>query len=675
MASLSKTTGVSLTQRHPLLPIIKRLLHIYCFVGLSCCTLIASAFNGPAGLSTRLNSTPEGQQLYRLYLQARNNPAATKEQLIDYEAKNPQNRPLLHALYLQLAYCRLYFQSEDLENYKPHIQKIIALSDKYKAPWIKGFAYYWQARFGHITHSSDIVESNLAQLSAIAEHINIPLFTAMTLDLRANIESLKGDNHLAIADYLKAYTLFEEQGDIGSVARIVSNLATLYLYTGEFEEALKYSAIAENMENDITPVNYRQLTIIFNNRAYVLGKQGRHQEELAAMITATQYSKKVGSRRLEAAMSINISDTYNQFEQYSQAVEMATQGIAIAKTIESHYLVAVGQSNLGAALSKLGNHQEGLKNIQDALAYFESEKLEPVAVETLEMLAEAYGDAKDYKNAFMWHLKYHERFTKMQFDLRQEKIINIQEKFEAEKKQKEISILKKDNQLQTALVDQREWQRNVGIVIVIMVIVILSLLFNRYRLSRHLNLRLEQSNLKLYDQSHKDSLTGLFNRRYIKTYIDHVLPSGDRNIASTHYYIVLLVDIDFFKDVNDTYGHHIGDAILVELSQRLQQINRKDDIVARWGGEEFIIIAEHNNDHHQHKVASRILETVKGSPFTTSVGDINITVSIGYCKVSSSQALKEHWDKYTRLADKALYQAKENGRDQCVSAKDISYGA
>ncbi len=672
---MGKTIGASLTQCHTFLSLIKRRLHLYCLIGLACYACVALAVSSPAGLSDRLNSTEEGRHLYTLYLQARNTPAATKRQLIDYERQHPQNRPLLHALYVQLAYCRLYFQSEDLENYKPHIQKIIALSDKHKAPWIKGFAYYWQARFGHITHNSDIVESNLAQLAAIAEQINIPLFTAMTLDLRANIESLKGNNHLAIADYLKAYTLFEEQGDIGSVARIVSNLATLYLYTGEFEEALKYSAIAENMENDITPVNYRQLTIIFNNRAYVFGKQGKHQKELEAMMTATQYSKKVGSRRLEAAMSINISDTYNQFEQYSQAIKMATEGIAIAREIESHYLVAVGQSNLGAAQSKAGQHQEGIQNIHDALAYFESEKLEPVAVETLKMLAEAYADTKDYENAFMWYLQYHERFTKMQFDLRQEKIIHIQEKFEAEKKQKEISILKKDNQLQTALIDQREWQRNIGIVIVIMVIIILSLLFNRYRLSKHLNLRLEQSNLKLYDQSHKDALTGLFNRRYIRTYIDNILPRGDRHIASTHYYIVLLVDIDFFKDVNDTYGHHIGDAILVELSQRLQHINRKGDIVARWGGEEFIIIAEHSNEHHQHKIAARILEAVRASPFNTSAGSINITVSIGYCKVSNGQALKEHWDKYTCLADKALYQAKENGRDQCVSAKDVSYGA
>ena len=135
----------------------------------------------------------------------------------------------------------------------------------------------------------------------------------------------------------------------------------------------------------------------------------------------------------------------------------------------------------------------------------------------------------------------------------------------------------------------------------------------------------------------------------------------DRNFA------LIMVDIDHFKSVNDTYGHDVGDQVLKELSARLQEIVRGQDLAARLGGEEFLIVVTNATEDNAQLVAERIREDIAGVPMsaTTPSGSLDITVSVG---VAMRESASETPDEQLKRADEALYAAKRGGSDCVVIA-------
>ena len=121
-----------------------------------------------------------------------------------------------------------------------------------------------------------------------------------------------------------------------------------------------------------------------------------------------------------------------------------------------------------------------------------------------------------------------------------------------------------------------------------------------------------------------------------------------------------MVDIDHFKSVNDTYGHDVGDQVLKELSARLQEIVRGQDLAARLGGEEFLIVVTNATEDNAQLVAERIREDIAGVPMTatTPSGSLDITVSVG---VAMRESAYETPDEQLKRADEALYAAKRGG--------------
>lgn len=160
------------------------------------------------------------------------------------------------------------------------------------------------------------------------------------------------------------------------------------------------------------------------------------------------------------------------------------------------------------------------------------------------------------------------------------------------------------------------------------------------------------------DSSFKDQLTGIYNRNYLEDL--------QRKI-DLEQYVLAALDIDYFKKINDTYGHDAGDKVLQQLSSIMQNcIRTNEDILIRYGGEEFIILAKVQKDDRDNaiQVVKRIFDNIQNSIiYLNEEQSLNITVSIGlhvypHCDENFSKAFKE--------ADKALYQAKHSGRNQIV---------
>lgn len=180
---------------------------------------------------------------------------------------------------------------------------------------------------------------------------------------------------------------------------------------------------------------------------------------------------------------------------------------------------------------------------------------------------------------------------------------------------------------------------------------------------------LDEKNKLLSNLSITDHLTGLFNRRYFQNIIDKKI-----NLLSRHNYqfYFALIDIDFFKDYNDAYGHHKGDIALQEVSNVLKEIlNRQTDYVFRVGGEEFAIIFEVDSKDNAISIMENLRKKVEDLKIiacnSTICNYLTISIGLGYIKKASPDA---NSDQIYDEVDKLLYESKDNGRNQ-ITTRDI----
>lgn len=171
--------------------------------------------------------------------------------------------------------------------------------------------------------------------------------------------------------------------------------------------------------------------------------------------------------------------------------------------------------------------------------------------------------------------------------------------------------------------------------------------------------RVVQYQQHLEYQTLVDSLTGLFNRRAFEKKINEEFERSKRyhNPLS-----VLLLDIDNFKLINDTYGHHGGDAALVKISETFRERTRQSDFPSRYGGEEFVLILPETDQDSALQVASKIHDSIRTCSFGTTSRPFSLTVSIGVS--STSARFYSNWRELVDDADRALYIAKDSGKDR-----------
>jgi two-component system cell cycle response regulator len=160
-----------------------------------------------------------------------------------------------------------------------------------------------------------------------------------------------------------------------------------------------------------------------------------------------------------------------------------------------------------------------------------------------------------------------------------------------------------------------------------------------------------------------DTLTGIWNRGAILETLDREIWRSRREGLALG---VLIADLDHFKSINDNYGHLVGDAVLREVSRRLQTHVRPYDSVGRYGGEEFLVLLPGCNSSETRDKAERLREAISNASITTTGGELKITMSIG--GVSTADWPQDTANQLLQMADLGLYRAKEEGRNRTVMA-------
>lgn len=184
------------------------------------------------------------------------------------------------------------------------------------------------------------------------------------------------------------------------------------------------------------------------------------------------------------------------------------------------------------------------------------------------------------------------------------------------------------------------------------------------RVKVHLKIKSLQDELKKANEQLKrltnvDHLTGLFNRRYLAELLEGEFFRAKRNGESLS---LVIIDIDFFKQVNDTYGHQNGDVVLSSVAEVVQQQMRAYDSAARYGGEEFVLVFPSTSLEGGVVVAERLRQAVLAYSFPAPLEDLTLTISSGVATYPSP--LVDNIDSLFRQADEALYRAKQNGRNR-----------
>jgi two-component system cell cycle response regulator len=182
-------------------------------------------------------------------------------------------------------------------------------------------------------------------------------------------------------------------------------------------------------------------------------------------------------------------------------------------------------------------------------------------------------------------------------------------------------------------------------------------------LASHLAVSLSNARMmhELEQMATTDGLTGLHNKRAM------LEAAGQKVLAAARFgrpLSVLICDIDHFKAVNDTYGHDVGDLVIKGLGEVLLRQKRATDIVARFGGEEFVVLCEQTDEPGAMLLAERIREDLEKTTFHVPAGPVKVTGSVG---VATFPAAGRDWDTLFKAADEALYASKRGGRNRSTA--------
>ena len=270
--------------------------------------------------------------------------------------------------------------------------------------------------------------------------------------------------------------------------------------------------------------------------------------------------------------------------------------------------------------------------------------------QALQALVEALAAEGDTRGA----LDYAGRISEMKLDaLRQQRmdlLADLQARNQDALSQRELERMRYEDNIRRLKEEKSRMLRSAGIGLLVLLL-LGAVAFGLLQRRRHQQLRVF---------SERDALTGLANRHAATAALNALAAQRSQDDAR---HVLFLIDIDHFKQINDTHGHHAGDTVLAEVSQRLQAACRPGDLVSRWGGEEFLVACANLDPAQAQAVAARLCKAMAYT-LETADGERAVTASLGLAPIPFFDVIPEghvarRWDYALRMADRALYAAKE----------------
>ncbi len=371
------------------------------------------------------------------------------------------------------------------------------------------------------------------------------------------------------------------------------------------------------------------------------------------------------SPRLEASVLTFLSDVYAKQKRPTDALRAAERGLPIVRRHNDRRIELALTNNAGLAKIGLNRVEEGKRDLARVEELTQGPGMTALRAQALREYDDALTAAGDLRGALDLFHRERALSTEMMRDNREAALKQLQVRNERERTQRDIELLARTNQLKTSALANRDLMLRVWAVAVLVMALSVATVTLLYRRVRATNRRLVASQAQLRVQSERDPLTNLANRRHFLS-VMQAEQARDGSEAGFEG-ALLLVDIDHFKHVNDGHGHAAGDLVLCEVARRLNEAVRGDDLVVRWGGEEFLVLALKVPAARAEQMAARVLKIIGGTPVMVQGQPVKVTVSIGYARFPlPPNVLPVAWEQAINLADMALYTAKSQGRNRAV---------
>lgn len=475
---------------------------------------------------------------------------------------------------------------------------------------------------------------------------------------------------LSLTHLLAAHAAISNTDDSNTQRRrqfLNLHIARSQLSLQNFKVALELldNTIEESIKHNLP----QRLPELYLNRAYAARElNGLSDEITETFIKAAEFGHEQGNKRVELAGYNNAGAGLLLMKQYDRSEHYLQQARAIAISTNNITEGTVIDFNLGYIKVLRGDYDTGLAEMRSAVDVFATFAPASQIAQIKGLLADAYGTAGRFQLQVQT-LKEQMRLKDDFFQSERDKVYSeLHIRYQAEEKALQIKLLEQQTELQSKELDNRKLSQRLILLAILLVLVIAALLFFAYISSRKVNQLLSKNNEILQQQSLHDPLTGLLNRRALQQY----LPDNRRKLTENH--AIFLLDVDHFKQINDTHGHAVGDEILVAVAHKLKTLCRTDDLVIRWGGEEFLLVLHHSTPEMLPELAKRVLQEVATSPLHVDGKAINVTLSGGYVSLPIKHNGKQHiyWESALKLADHLLYQAKQQGRNQIIGLTSIN---
>lgn len=473
----------------------------------------------------------------------------------------------------------------------------------------------------------------------------------------------------ALAHNLTALRLTDQLTQHRTLSKIrrLDSLASMYFTMQNPEKSLvvvsEALALTSQVNSPRISANLRQ------TQAMALAELKRYPEALVAYERSLQSSKDANLPRLEALTLSNIADLYLRTHNFVKAEQVARQALKKATDINDELAIYNAKANIGFALGGQYKINQAMEYLNPVLAHSREMGDKADIEATVGEIGRMLERAKMYKEA----LEYTREQQKLSDEVfradRAKTVATLQEQFDADQRQKQIELLARENQIKDADLKNGRLQQIITLLGATVTIFVGIFIYMLYRKVKQTNAKLEEVNQQLEFHSVRDPLTGLHNRRsfleLMKTRGDNI-ENDRRESDGSNPDCLMILDIDHFKHINDTWGHAAGDAVLVEVAKRLRSAVRDSDQTMRWGGEEFLIYSPRTRPTQLTPMVERVLRSIGSTPVVVGSHTIPVTVSAGYISLPFSGVSEQqcNWEKAMQFADMALYLGKVNGRNR-----------
>ena len=614
-------------------------------------------------------------ELDRYILLVQQDQKAGEQLLLQLEAKYSDSAAIGSRVRL-LSYIIGYSLSlQDMEKQQQLMQQLLAMAQYSEHP--DTLSEILASELEQLMYQNKLDDAIIKadKLQAVLGKATSPRIRYYSHNVLGRLFMADGQYEMALQHLVSALDALAETDDALTLRRrafLNFNIAKVHTELKNWPQARQLTEAAINEALKYNHTNY--LPELYLMLGYIVSYQEQHAEAIKINQQALEFTLKNNQEDFALIFENNLGASYIDLADYPAAKEVLTQALTRAERLKDEASAQLINMNLGYIRVMDGEHEAGLAQMEKNMALLSKVTPKAQFEPYYEHLAKAYAAAGRFQQQAETLLEQMAMREDIRSADREARLNELQNRYDTKAKMQQITILEQENSLKAQLLENQRLQQQLIWLVVVIAVFASIMLLQLYRKVRRSNKKLYETNKQLAYQSQRDVLTGLYNRRALQEYLQKRAlkrREGDVSVALTGF---LLLDIDFFKRVNDSYGHAAGDVVLQHVSQCLIDTCRDKDMVVRWGGEEMLLVLDNIDPAHVTTFVSRVLTAIGTTPVEFEGQQIQVTASGGFIHLPFSGISEEQldWEKVLQIADMALYLSKSNGRNQACLVNSLN---